>query len=173
MGAQAIFAPPQHTSMRKLFSLLLLAGFLTQALAQTSPDARLLPYEQTFDGLATTSTAYPLGWQGWTIAGSLSTNFRTAAPTGDRPMVANGTAGSTTGAVYNFNGKIGFLNSGSTGDQSLAMAINTTGQASVSVSYDVMTIRNPYGTTGNTRINELILQYRVGNSGTFTNLPGT
>ena len=66
MGAQAIFAPPQHTSMRKLFSLLLLAGFLTQALAQTSPDARLLPYEQTFDGLATTSTAYPLGWQGWT-----------------------------------------------------------------------------------------------------------
>ena len=159
--------------MRKLFSLLLLAGFLTQALAQTSPDARLLPYEQTFDGLATTSTAYPLGWQGWTIAGSLSTNFRTAAPTGDRPMVANGTAGSTTGAVYNFNGKIGFLNSGSTGDQSLALAINTTGQASVSVSYDVMTIRNPYGTTGNTRINELILQYRVGNSGTFTNLPGT
>ncbi|HSW64274.1 MAG TPA: T9SS type A sorting domain-containing protein [Dissulfurispiraceae bacterium] len=74
--------------------------------------------------------------------------------------------------MHNYNGKIGFLNSGSL-DLSVALAINTTGLTNIVVNYEIMTIRNPHDGSGNTRINEVILQYRVGTSGVFTNLTGT
>ena len=53
------------------------------------------------------------------------------------------------------------------------LAINTSSRSNIVVSYDIMTLRNPYDTTTNTRVNEVILQYRIGTSGTFTNLTGT
>ncbi len=43
---------------------------------------------------------------------------------------------------------------------------------SVSVTYDVMTIRNPYDSASNTKINEVTLQLRLGTSGSFTTLAG-
>jgi hypothetical protein len=53
------------------------------------------------------------------------------------------------------------------------LAINTSGQINISLQYDVMTLRNPYDGSSNTRINEVILQYRIGNTGSFTNITGT
>ncbi|SFD13199.1 Por secretion system C-terminal sorting domain-containing protein [Chitinophaga sp. CF118] len=157
--------------MKKTLLLFLAFTGLTNAYAQTQPPPQALPYQQHFDGLASTSTTYPDGWQGWTLSGSPSAAFNTATPSADKAL-ATGSASSTTNGVYNYNGKLGFLNSGSA-DNCLALALNTSGQVNISVQYDVMTLRNPYDGTSNTRINEVILQYRIGSTGTFTNITGT
>jgi hypothetical protein len=150
-----------------IFSLL----FSVVMFGQTNPTPQALPYTQNFSSLLSTSTVYPAGWQGWQVGTAASATYRTTAPTGDRALIASSTASTNSGNVHNYNGKIGFLNSGSL-DASLACSINTTGLINISVSYDVMTIRNPYDGTTNTRINEVTLQYRVGNTGAFTTLAG-
>ena len=141
------------------------------AWAQTNPTTQSLPYSQDFSGLAHSSTTYPAGWQGWTLAGSSSTSFRTNAPTADEALLASSSASTTTGGVHNYNGKIGILASGST-DPAIVLAINTTGHSNITVAFDIMTIRNPYNGTTNTRINQVDLQYRVGTSGSFASVSG-
>ncbi|MBD1396807.1 choice-of-anchor J domain-containing protein [Pontibacter sp. JH31] len=148
----------------------LLAG--SEALAQANPQPQSLPYSQDFNDLPHNATAYPVGWQGWALGSSVTASFRTVAPTGDRALVANVTASSTTGGVLNYNGKLGILMSGSV-DPSIAFAINTSQKTAIKVAFDMMTVRNPYNGGANTRINETILQYRVGTSGAFTNIEGT
>jgi hypothetical protein len=154
---------------------LLLVGLGASAWAQTNPPAQTLPYTQDFSGLPWTSTTLPAGWQGWQI-GILPTvtpsTFSTAGPTADVNLIASGSAGSTSGAEYNYDGKIGALNSGTSGEVGICLALNTLGLSSINVTYDIMTIRNPYNGTGNTRINEETLQYRVGTSGAWTTLTG-
>lgn len=150
---------------------LLLALYFT-AFTQTNPVPQPLPYQQDFTALPATATTYPAGWQGWVLAPSTATQFRVTPPTGDKALTANGTAASTTGTIYNYNGKIGALNSSSSGDQALVLAVNTTGQTGLQAGYTVMTIRNPYGGS-NSRINEVVLQYRIGTTGNFTNVDGT
>ncbi len=156
--------------MRYLYSfiLLLLATF---AQAQTNPVAQTLPYTQDFAALAHTSSTYPAGWQGWTISTFPGSAFNTATATADRALIPNITASTNSGNVNNYNGKIGFLNTGSL-DLGLVLAITTTAQSNIPVSYDIMNIRNPYDGGSNTRINEVTLQYRVGTAGSFTNLTG-
>lgn len=59
-------------------------------------------------------------------------------------------------------------------DPSLVIALNTLGYQNISINFDVMTIRNPYNSTTNTRVNNLELQYRIGNSlGTFNTISGS
>ncbi|PSL50102.1 putative secreted protein (Por secretion system target) [Chitinophaga niastensis] len=152
-----------------LFLYLIACGTVA---AQTNPAAQLLPYQQNFDALPATSTAFPDGWQGWLLSGAPSGNFNTAAASGDKPLIASGSASATGNGVYNYTGKLGFLNTG-TVDNALVVALNTSGQNNVTVSFDVMTIRNPYDGASNTRINEVILQYRIGDTGSFTNISGT
>lgn len=140
--------------------------------AETQPTAQSLPYTQDFSTLLATSTTYPAGWQGWQLnTGGASTSFRTNAGTADLALTASSSASTNAGGVHNYNGKIGFLQSGSS-DPSIALALNTTGASNIKVSYDIMTIRNPYDGTTNTRINEATLQFRVGTSGSFTSLSG-
>nr|WP_295870024.1 Ig-like domain-containing protein [uncultured Chitinophaga sp.] len=157
--------------LRYLFLLLgiIYSGSVT---AQTQPQPRPLPYQENFDALSAASTVYPDGWQGWTLSGSPGSNFNTAAPSADKALTPNGSASGTANGVYNYSGKLGFLNSGSV-DNSLVLAVNTGGQVNVTVSYDAMTIRNPYDGNSNTRINEMGLQYRIGATGSFTNVSGT
>jgi len=164
-----------------LQNIMLFAGLLvvaTTGWSQTNPAPQPLPYTQNFDALTHASTTYPAGWQGWTLAEGTGVNpsgataVRLTPPSADRALTANGSASSDNGNMYNFNGKIGFLNTGSL-DLSVALAINTTGRTGIVVNYDIMTIRNPYNGTTNTRINEVILQYRVGTTGNFVNLTGT
>lgn len=157
--------------MKKTLLLFLAITGFSHAYAQTQPSPQPLPYQQQFDALPSTSTTYPDGWQGWTLSGSPSASFNTATPSADKTLVA-GSASSTTNGVYNYNGKLGFLNSGSA-DNCLVLALNTSGQVNIAVQYDVMTLRNPYDGTSNTRINEVILQYRIGSTGSFTNITGT
>ncbi|MCW3463270.1 Ig-like domain-containing protein [Chitinophaga nivalis] len=154
-------------SLPLLLSCLLLICCTTYA--QTNPTAQSLPYQQDFDALPASATTYPAGWQGWLLTGSPSGNFNTAAPAADKPLIANGTASATANGVYNYAGKAGFLNSGSA-DNSLVLALNTSGQQNITVSYDVMTLRNPYDGASNTRINEVALQYRIGDTGSFVTI---
>lgn len=140
--------------------------------AQSNPTAQSLPYTQDFSGLLHTATTYPAGMQGWTITALPGTAYSTSAPTADRLLVASSSASVNSGNVHNYNGKIGWLNTGSL-DLGLVLAVNTTGKKNIQLAYDVMTIRNPYDSSANTRINELSIQYRVGTSGTFTTLTGT
>jgi len=157
--------------MVRLYLIPVFVLFGINTYAQTNPAAQALNFSQNFSGLVATSTTYPAGFQGWTISTSPGGAYNTSTPTANQALIASGGASNSTGGVYNYDGKIGFLNNGSL-DLGLVLAINTTSLTSISVGYDVMTIRNPYNGSTNTRINEVTLQYRIGTSGAFTNLTG-
>ncbi|WET01438.1 T9SS type A sorting domain-containing protein [Flavobacterium sp. YJ01] len=163
---------------RQLLAFLCLIGcFSGNIFAQgTMPEVQTLPYSQNFTGLQATATAFPVGLRGWTASTSPSASFNTnATPGADRQLNASSTAATTSGNFHNYDGKIGFLNSSSL-DLTIALAFSTTGQTAVQVQYDAMTIRNPYGLPGSpvsSRINELVLQYRVGTTAAFTSIAET
>lgn len=156
--------------LQKLFALVVVCcAFFGSSTAwgQTNPTAQSIPYSQTFSDLG---TSYPAGWNGVQISGSPSGTFK-ITPNGTDKTFVSGNAGSTAGNIYNYFEKLGFLNTGSN-DYGLVLALNTTGKENIQVVYDVMTIRNPYDAT-NTRINEVVLQYRIGTTGDFTTINGT
>lgn len=157
--------------MRKIYMIACTVMLQLTALAQTNPTAQSLPYAQNFSAVPHNSTTYPAGWQGWTIATGPGSTFNTSSPVADRTLTANSTASVNSGNVHNYDGKIGFLNTGSL-DLGLVLAINTTNKKNIKVEYDIMTIRNPHDGNSNTRISEVALQYRIGTSGTFTTLTG-
>lgn len=143
--------------------------------AQTMPAPQTLPYRQEFNDLA---ADYPVGIQGWNASTPSSSAITTPSSftttvLSDKTMSAGGSATSASGNIYNFNERIGFLNAGNFLDQCIALALKTTGNTDIEVQYDVMVIRNPYGTGTNTRINEMALQYRVGETGNFITLDRT
>lgn len=154
--------------MRKVILLLFFVNWYLYG--QTVPTAQSLPYSQDFSSLPWNSTTYPDGWQGWKLSNSLpstATGFSTSAPISNSTLTGSGHAGSSTGGIYNYNGKIGFLPSGSI-DPSIVLSINTSGFKRVIIRYDIMTIRNPYDGSNNTRINKAALQYRAASDiGTF------
>lgn len=141
------------------------------ALAQaTNPTPQGIPYQQDFNALPHSATVLPAGWQGWTLSGSPSGSFNVAPAASDKALAANSSASSTTNGVHNYNGKVGFLNSGSV-DNAIVLSISTSGSTNVTVQYQMMTLRNPYDGASNTRINEVVLQYRTDLGSNFTNLP--
>ncbi|HRI02628.1 MAG TPA: kelch repeat-containing protein [Pyrinomonadaceae bacterium] len=143
----------------------------TVNLAVTNPTPQTVPYTQDFSLLDPASSTYPDGWQAWAIS-TPATTFSTAAPGTDTSLTPSGDASMSGVGAYNYNGKIGFL-SGTTGpsDESLVLALDTTGKGGIQIAYDIMTIRDPSNGV-NTRINEVTLQYRLGTTGTFTTLTG-
>lgn len=157
--------------MKKFYPWIAVLFLGGTAIGQTNPTAQTIPYTQNFGSLAHSATAYPAGWQGWTVATAPGSTFNTSAPTADRTLTASSSASVNSGNVHNYDGKIGFLNTGSL-DLGLVLAINTTNTKNIYVSYDVMAIRNPHDGTTNTRINEVTLQYRIGTTNVFTTLTG-
>jgi hypothetical protein len=157
--------------MIKQFNLILFFLISLILHSQTNPTPQTLPYSQTFSTLVSTSTTYPAGIQGWKVD-SFSRNRYTNTTMSDQNMTASGTASSTTGTIYNYNGKIGMLASGSfTGG--ICLAITTINKGTITICYDVMTIRNPYNGTTNNRRNVMILQYRTNITDTFRTLWGS
>ncbi|SHG83287.1 T9SS-dependent choice-of-anchor J family protein [Flavobacterium defluvii] len=167
--------------MKNIYSIRHLVVFLSffcysiSLVAQTFPTPQDLPYHQDFS-IAPTVTAYPAGFQGWTASTSPGSAFNTnAVLVADRALTASSTAATTSGNFHNYDGKIGFLNTGSL-DLTIGFAFDATGETAIQVQYDAMTIRNPYDVppaTTNTRINEMVLQYRVGTSSPFISLLST
>lgn len=154
-------------------TIALFCCFSVSLLAQTMPTIQNLPYTQNFDGLLTTDTSYPTGFQGWTASTLPGSSYNTSATlVADRTLVASSTAATTSGNIHNYSGKIGFLNTGSL-DLTIGFAFNTTGKTGIIVQYDAMVVRNPYDGTSNTRINEMVLQYRTSTTDSFTTLTTT
>ncbi|RKS90349.1 putative secreted protein (Por secretion system target) [Flavobacterium limicola] len=136
----------------------------------TAPTAQDLPFSQDFSTLDVASATYPAGFQGWTASTATGSSFNTTATlVADRALVASSTAATTSGNFHNYTGKIGFLNTGSL-DLTIGFAFKTIGKSGISIEYDAMVIRNPYNGTTNSRINELVLQYRVGTTDAFITL---
>lgn len=153
--------------MRINFMILALMAFTLIAKlssAQTNPSAQILPFSQDFSSFNGSTTTFPVGIQGWTISGSTSTNFPTAAPNGNQALAA-GTNATTSAGVFDMNGKIGLLNTGSA-LKAIALSINTSSSSNISVSYVAATQRHE--TTA--RVGAIGLQYRIGTSGAFTNV---
>ncbi|MCK6611890.1 MAG: hypothetical protein L6Q78_12730 [Bacteroidia bacterium] len=151
------------------FHIFLLAILLIQAVngfTQTNPTAQSLPYSQEFSGFNGSQTTYPSGLQGWTISGSLSSSFPTGAPNGNANL-AGGSNASTTAGVYDMNGKAGIVCTGNN-LRTLVLSLNTSGASGISMAFIAATQR-----CENTRVNEIGLQYRIGTSGTFTNISGS
>lgn len=148
-----------------------LCCFSASVLAQgTSPAPQDLPFSQNFSALDVASTTYPAGFQGWTASIAPGNSYVTTGTLGaDRTLVANSTAATSSGNIHNYNGKIGFLNTGSL-DLTIGLAIKTTSKTAITVEYDAMTIRNPYSDPTNTRINDMVLQYRVSSTANFITL---
>ncbi|MFO8144574.1 MAG: hypothetical protein R6T89_02410, partial [Candidatus Syntrophosphaera sp.] len=139
---------------------------------QTNPTPQVLPYTEDFSSCPHTSTIYPIGTQGWVVPGGMSSDYLTSPASQDYSLLARGTAANAVAGFYNYYYKIGFLCSNYT-SFSIVFAVDTSGKENIQVDYNIMTIRNPYGYLSNDRINEVILQYRVGTEGDFTNLAGT
>ena len=148
-------------------SLLFCVLFATTVVtAQTNPTPQGMPYTQNFSGYTGSTTTYLAGWQGWTI-GTISTAFITAAPTANQTQAA-GTNASTGAGVYDFNQKIGMLSTATanTGGKAICLSISTTGYTNVQISYLAGTQR----TQSTDRVGALGLQYRIGNTGSFTDV---
>jgi hypothetical protein len=133
---------------------------------QTNPTAfDLSTGSFTFTGFAVgTTTTYPASMQGWKFAAEPTTPT-TNAPSADFALSASSTT-ITTGSIRNevANG-ISILNSGSNNLGAIVIAVNTTGRSDVKVTFTALQT-----TDGTTRINALRLQYRIGTSGTFTDV---
>lgn len=138
----------------------------------TFPAPQKIPYEQKFEELTTNPTTYPIGFQGWNVSTSPGAVFNTTAVIASNKDLVVGNANATAGNIYNYNKKIGFLNTGSL-DQAIGFAFITTGETGINVQYNAMVVRNVYNGGTNTRINEMVLQYRVGTTAAFTSLLGT
>jgi hypothetical protein len=166
--------------MKNVYPTRHLMAFLTlfccysfSLLGQTQPAPQDLPYAQNFDALLATDTTYPLGFQGWTASITPGSNYNIGATlVADKSLTPSSTAATTSGNIHNYNGKIGFQNTGSL-DLTLGFSFTTTGQTGITVQYDAMVIRNTYDGTANTRISEMALQYRVGTTAPFTTLAST
>lgn len=165
--------------MKNIYSLRHLMTFIsffycfsTNIFAQTMPlPQEPLPYTQNFDNWLSTSTAFLPGFQGWTLGANVSgeTQYLTSPTFTDYNTIITGKgANNTAGGFYNYVGKMGFLTTGSL-NLSIGFAFSSIGSTAIQVQYDVMTIRNP-SDASNTRVNEVILQYRVGTTGSFTSL---
>jgi hypothetical protein len=151
-----------------LRTLCVLAGaaWLGSAAHATEPVAQAIPYLWDFSTWEASSTNYPPGLTGWKIGVDASTQYIFTPAVSDALLIAPSSASATSGGVHNYAGKLGILDTGS-GAYALACAFSTYGKKNIVITYDIMTIRNPFDGLSNTRTNACGLQYRIGTSGNF------
>ncbi|HMO34369.1 MAG TPA: hypothetical protein PKE07_15335, partial [Lacibacter sp.] len=132
-----------------------------------------MPYTQNFG--TSTFTSMPTGMAAWNgVSGSTSTQASAegSTPASDATITAQ-TAVTTTGGTFGYstssNGRVYIQTSSNAtnGANQVALAINTTGFTNITVSYDVEIISAQPKTVG------IVLQYRVGTSGSWITVTGT
>jgi hypothetical protein len=152
-------------------TLCVLLGLIlcTHALHGTEPVPQALPWSCDFSTWDETSTNYPPGVVGWQIGEASRSTFILTPATSDADLItpSPSTAKTTAGGLHNYDNKLGFLDTGS-GAYAIACAVCTTGRMNIRITFDIMTVRNPFNGTSNTRTNECGLFYRTGTSGDFT-----
>ena len=142
-----------------LFAAILLALVCSQAAqAQTNPAAQALPFSLTSQTGGTLPAGVAVHRFG-TTAGAIPTTRTNTPGNADLPYsnISNAGGWRDEGA----NG-IGLLASGSQAAGALVVAVNTTGQTNVQVSWVARTILQQAS-----RDNSIALQYRLGTSGNF------
>lgn len=145
------------------------------ATAQTNPSALTLPVSQNWGGGS--FNAMPAGFASWNgLSGSTidtQPEASTSAPGSDASILTTAPSSGGTGGSYGFssggNAQFGILTSSNStnGVNQLVMAINTTGQANITLEYDLINVvpnSRPVGT---------VCQYRIGTGGGWTDLTGT
>ena len=147
--------------------VLLGAILCTRVIQGTEPVPQELPCSLDFSTWDESSTHYPSGVMGWKIGLASRATFILTPATADTDVFAPSSANTSTGGLHNYDGKAGFLDT-STGAYAIACAVCTTGRMNIQVAFDIMTLRNPFNGTSNTRTNECGLFYRIGTSGDFT-----
>src|SRR5262249_12064334 len=170
--------------------LLASAGGVLIRIAKADNTAQTLPFSQdwTNTGLITTNDNWSgvpgiEGYLGQDITTSTGTDpqtlLGTSALAGDLTVLANQTSTTiTNGDVAEFhttsqpgapgsNSTIALQGSGTADAPYVLLYLNTIGQSNINISYN---LRDIDCTTDNA-IQQVALQYRIGNSGNFTNIP--
>ncbi|HEX8474910.1 MAG TPA: DNA/RNA non-specific endonuclease [Pyrinomonadaceae bacterium] len=141
--------------------LCIFAASATQA--QTNPAAQTLPFTLTSQTGSTLPAGVAVHRFGTTSG--IPTTRTTAPGTGDLPYNSTSNAGGWRDEGAN---GISMLASGSQAAGALVVAINTTGQTNIQVTWTARTILQQAS-----RDNSIALQYRVGTSGNFTDIDPT
>ena len=143
------------------------------AFAQINPTARNLPFYETFS--STTFTVMPTGFGTGMVSGApvstqtaAQTSTVSAAATLAPASVAQTNGGSYGYAVTN-DAKLYLQHSASTstGTNQMMMAINTTYWHNILITYGIEMLN------ANPRTAGLVLQYRVGTTGSWTTISGS
>jgi hypothetical protein len=138
--------------------------FAQGAMAQTQPPARAIPFMETF------SSGVPSNFAGWNgVSGSGTTTQAQAeasTPTGDASIISG--APGTTGGLYYDGASIGmtYSTNATNGANQWAFAFNSTSASNITLEYDLITTDGSQG-----RPAQMVAQFRVGTSGTWTTLP--
>jgi predicted extracellular nuclease len=161
--------------MKKIYFIFFLIISISNLNAQTNPSPQTIPYSQNFGtvGFSTPNT----GMASWTGSGTRPYTTQAAAEVSlagadiaiTNATPANGGGAGQYGHAPSGNGRQTILQSGNAtnGTSQIALAINTNGFTSVTISYDLVL------TISNARTIGLALQYRNGNSGSFTTITGS
>lgn len=169
---------------RRLPACLMALGLLTATPSWADTTPQVLPFAQDWSntGLLSATGSWSnvpgiVGYRGDDITGGTGANPQTLTGVGTVTLsvaVNQGTAllNNTTaaGGVAEFeiaNPVIGLNGSGTADAPNVVIHLNTTGQSGITVNY---LLRDLDGTTDNA-IQPVALQYRVGNSGNFINVP--
>ena len=150
----------KSNSIKRFFLLIAMSLCALIGTAQTNPSAQSLPFSFT----SLTGSTLPAGIAIHSFS-SLPTTRTTSAPSGDLSYTSTSTSGGWKGEGSN---GLSLLGSGSQNTGAMVIAINTTSLSSIVVSWKAGTVLQQ-----SSRDNSIALQYRVGTSGTFTDVGST
>lgn len=114
-----------------------------------------------------TITTYPTSMQGWAFGAEPTTSVVTDA-TSDRVLGASTVALNSGGIRNEVGNGISLLNSSTNNIGALAVALNATGRRDLRVTWTAQDLTTIAG-----RTNAVLLQYRIGTSGTWETIAGT
>ncbi len=169
------------------FSVALILALVASLLSLASPaladnTAQTLPFSQNWSntGLITTNDDWSgvagiIGYRGDGLVASTNVDPQTVLADGSAtPVDVNANQANpntfTTGGVTEFeitDPVVALQGSGTADAPHIVIYLNTTGQSDINISYNV---RDIDGAADNA-VQQVALQYRVGNSGSFTNVP--
>ncbi len=150
---------------------------LASSPAWANNTAQTLPFSQNWTdaSLITTANTWTnvpgiIGYNGSALSGSNPQLITADGTTSTVQVFAQALTTSTSGGIGEFDGLanpvVGFQGSGTANAPFLLLHLNTTGFMSINVSY---LLRDVDG-TGDNAVQAVALQYRVGSTGTFTNI---
>lgn len=149
------------TTLQLLLWFTLLMNLHTVATqAQTNPAVVNLPFSLSGQYAATLPAGVAIH-----RFSSIPTTRTSSPATGDLPVQGSSATGNAGGWYHLGDNGIGLLASGTNPAGALIVSINTLGQSAIQISWLCRTIYNQAS-----RDNSIALQYRIGNTGNFTNI---